>query len=219
MVYHFVTSERDSCSNQPDLKVPFISETMSRDRFLKIKQYFHVADNQNLEKGNKVAKVAFLYKAMNKTLSQWGIFHKKLSIDEAMVLYFGKHSAIMYIKGKPICFKYKIWSLCGEDGYPYKINIYTGKKSSQRSDEPLGQRVVLNLLELVTNLSEPKYLEVYFDNFFSSTELLKLLSDQGFIATGTIRENRTDGATKLMISKKAMKKKTRGSYNYSYNYS
>ena len=133
---------------------------MSRDRFLKIKKYFHVADNQNLEKGNKVAEVAFLYEAMNKNLSQWGIFHKKLSIDEAMVPYFVKHSAKMYIKSKPIRFGYKIWSLCGEDGYPYKMNMYTGKNSSQRSDEPLGQRVVLNLLELVTNLSEPKYHEV-----------------------------------------------------------
>ena len=43
--YHFATSERDYWSNQPDLKVPFISETMSRDRFLKIEKYFHVADN------------------------------------------------------------------------------------------------------------------------------------------------------------------------------
>ena len=75
------------------------------------------------------------------------------------------------------------------------MNIYTGKNSSQRSNEPLGQRVVLNLLELVRNLSEPKYHEVCFDNYFSSAELLKLLSDQGFIANGTIRENRTDGAT------------------------
>ena len=35
--YHFVTSERDYWSNQPDLKVPFIAESMSRDKFLKIK--------------------------------------------------------------------------------------------------------------------------------------------------------------------------------------
>ena len=79
--FHFATSERDYWSNQPDLKVPFISETMSRDRFLQIKKHFHVADNQNLEKGTKVAKVAFLYKAMNKNLSQWGIFHKKWNIQ------------------------------------------------------------------------------------------------------------------------------------------
>ena len=89
----------------------------------------------------------------------------------------------MYIKGKPIRFGYKIWSLCGEDGYPHKMNIYTGRKIfSQRSDQPLGQRVVLNLLEFLMNLSEPKYHKVYFDNFFSSAELLKLLSYQGFIA-------------------------------------
>ena len=33
-----VSSERDHWSNQPDLKVPFISETMSRDKFLSIKK-------------------------------------------------------------------------------------------------------------------------------------------------------------------------------------
>ena len=112
--YHFVTSEKNYGSNQPDLKVPFISETMSRDRFLKIKKYFHVADNQNLGKRNKVAKVAFLYEAMNKNLSQWGIFHKKLSIDEAMIPYFGKHNAKMYIKGKPICVSDTKYGVCVE---------------------------------------------------------------------------------------------------------
>ena len=71
---------------------------MSRDKFLRIKKYFHVADNQNLEKGNKVVKVAYLYKIMNEKLSQWQIFHMKLSIDESMASYFGKHSAKMYIK-------------------------------------------------------------------------------------------------------------------------
>ena len=50
---------------------------MSRDKFLRIKKYFHVADNQSLEKGNKVVKVAYLYKIMNEKLSQWQIFHKK----------------------------------------------------------------------------------------------------------------------------------------------
>ena len=72
-----------------------------------------------MEKGNKVVKVAYLYKIMNEKLSQWQIFHKKLSIDEFMIPYFGKHSAKMYIKDKPIRFGYKIWTLCGENGYPY----------------------------------------------------------------------------------------------------
>ena len=48
-------------SNQPDLKVSFTAENMSRDTFVKIKKYSHVADNQNLGEGSKVAKVSFLY--------------------------------------------------------------------------------------------------------------------------------------------------------------
>ncbi len=49
-----MTSERDYWSTQPDLKVPFVSEILSSDKYLKIKKYFHVADNQNLEVGNSL---------------------------------------------------------------------------------------------------------------------------------------------------------------------
>ncbi len=38
--YHFVTSERDYWRTQPDLKVPFVSEIISRDKYLKIKNIF-----------------------------------------------------------------------------------------------------------------------------------------------------------------------------------
>ena len=215
--YHFVTSERDYWSNQPDLKVSFIADSMSRDRFLKIKKYFHVADNQNLEVGNRVAKVSFLYSSMNDNLCKWGIFHKKLSIDESMVPYYGKYSAKQYMKGKPIRFGYKIWALCGADGYPYKLTIYTGKNSSRPPNVPLGEHVVTDLLKIVIDKSDPKYHEIYFDNFFTSAKLLDVLSPKGFICVGTVRENRTNGATKAMISTKDLKKKDRGSYDYRCN--
>ena len=58
-----------------------------------------------------------------------------MSIDESMVPYFGKHSTKMYIRGiKAIRFGYKLWSLCGNDGFPYQLNIYTGKDSSGQLD-------------------------------------------------------------------------------------
>ena len=79
------------------------------------------------------------------------------------------------------------------------------KKFSQPNNEPLGQQVVLDLLEVVSRSSKPKYHEIYFDNFFTSTRLLQLLSEKGFIAVGTIRENRTNGASKSMISNQVMK--------------
>ena len=124
--YHSVPSERDFWSTQPDLQVPFIATLMARNRFLKIKENFHVADNSNLE-ASKVAKVKPLYDAFNRNLKQFGILHEKMSIDESMVPYKGLHSIRQYIKSKPIKFGYKIWALCGEDGYPYHLEIYCGK--------------------------------------------------------------------------------------------
>ncbi len=138
------------------------------------------------------------------------IFHEKLSIDESMVPYFGKHSAKMYIKGKAIHFGYnKLWAICGADGYPYKLKIYTGKDSTRWSEEPLGPQMVNDLLDVVSQKSMPKYPQIYFDHFFTSARLLKLLTEKRFIAVGTVRENRTDGASKSMISKKEMKKQQR----------
>ena len=77
---------------------------MARNRFLKVKEYLHITDNQNLEKGNKVAKVKPLYDAFNVSLKQFGILHDKLSIDESMVPYKGLHSIRQYMKAKPIKF-------------------------------------------------------------------------------------------------------------------
>ena len=66
-----------------------------------------------------------------------------------MAPYFGKHNAKIYIRGKPIRFNYKLWSLCGNDGFPYQLNIYTGKDSFRQPEEPLEQLFVLKLLDVV----------------------------------------------------------------------
>ena len=56
--------------------------------------------------------------------------------------------------------------------------------------------------------------DIYFDNFFTSHQLLKDLAEKSVRATGTIRENRTSGATKLMTSTKKMKKTERDTFEY-----
>ena len=104
----------------------FIADAMTRNRYLKIKQYLHIADNQNLENGSKVAKVKPLHDALNKALNQFVILHDKLSVDESTVPYKGLHSIRQYMKSKPIKFGYKLWALCANDGYPYHLDIYCG---------------------------------------------------------------------------------------------
>ena len=102
--YHTLPSEYDYWSNQPDLGVDIVRQAMSRNRFLAIKRYLHFADNQALEQGNKVAKIKPLYDSLNTQIIKWGVFHEPISIDESMVPYYGRHSAKMFIKGKPIRF-------------------------------------------------------------------------------------------------------------------
>ena len=141
-----------------------VSNSMSRNSFLSIKKYIHFADNQKLVQGNKVAKILPLYNLFNSSIVKFGVFHQNLSIDESMVPYYGKHGAKMFIRGKPIRFGYKIWALCGSNGYPYHLQIYQGKEAG-RPSQPLGSRVINDLVDVVLENSSPSFHRFYFDNF------------------------------------------------------
>ena len=152
--YHKLPSERDYWSNQPDLGVPIVSEALSSKHFLQIKSLFHLVDNTTGEgNSNKMAKVMLLYDHLNSSFIKYGIFHKLLSIDESMVPYYGRHSCKMFIRSKPIRFGYKLWCLCGADGYPYHMTIYTGR--AENSTGPLGSRVVNEKVDVILQNSDP----------------------------------------------------------------
>lgn len=211
--YHCIPRERDYWSNQIDLKVELVSDVMSRDRFSEIKRAIHLADNHSLQPGNKMAKVEPLYNLLNRALQRCGIFHENLSIDESMVPYKGRHSARMFMKGKPIRFGYKIWTLAGSDGYPYASIIYQGRSTTAQI-EPLGSSVVKRLLTTVERLSQPAKHNIFFDNFFTSYQLLVDLKESNFKATGTIRPNRMNGAAKIFEGDKQLKAEGRGHFDF-----
>ena len=196
-----------------DFGIPIVSKAMSRASFRHIKRRIHFADNHNLEQGKKIAKVAPVYTSVNTTLAKFGVFHEDLSIDESIVPYFGRHSAKMFIRGKPIRFGYKLWSLCGSDGYPYHLQVYKGKEATS-SNEPLGTRVVNHIVEVVRENSDAAKHHFFFDNFFTSHKLLSDLASEKGKATGTVRENRIGGANRDLTSTKEMKKSTRGTFDF-----
>ena len=127
-----------------------------------------------------------------------------------MVPYFGRHSAKMFIRGKSIRFGFKIWCLCGSDGYPYNIKIYQGKEKKLQ-DQP---RVINNMVDAITANSTALLHELYFDNFFTNYSLMADLAKIDVRATGTIREHRTTGANQKMISSKQLQKQERGCFEY-----
>nr|CAH7757782.1 unnamed protein product [Callosobruchus chinensis] len=77
---------------------------------------------------------------------------------------------------------------------------------------PLGSSVVLDLLE---NIAVPSDHALFFDNFFTSYDLLQTLRQKGLRATGTVRENRTKKCP--MSDNKTFKKMERGYFEYKYS--
>ena len=210
---HSLPEEHHYWSTQPDLGVSAVYNTLSRNRYYEIKRYLYFAYNHRLTEGDKMSKISPLCNMLNCNLIQFGIFHELLSADESMVPYFERHSAKMFTKEKPIRFGYKIWCLCESDGYPYHMQIYQGKQSNA-NDQPLGTRVINNMVSVISSNFNVLYHQLYFDNFFSSYHLIKKLAEKSMRATGTIRENRTEGANKQLIKNKELQKQERGTYDY-----
>ena len=188
---------------------------MSRNRYFTIKKFIHFADNQNLKEIDKMSKISALYQMLNNNLIQLGVLHELLSVDESMVPYFGRQNAKMFIRGTPIRFAYKIWGLCGNDGYPYHLKIYEGKQLiATAQQEPLEKRMINTMVDIITENFDVLNNKLYFDNFFSSFKLMCELVEKDVRATGIIQENRTGEANKNLIGSKELKKKERGNFNY-----
>ncbi|XP_047112340.1 piggyBac transposable element-derived protein 3-like [Schistocerca piceifrons] len=65
---------------------------------------------------------------------------------------------------------------------------------------------------MLDGIEEPENYCVYFDNFFTSRDLLIHLRNLGFRATGTVRENRVGDCP--LLSSNELKKTVRGNYDY-----
>ena len=152
----------------------------------------HLVDNHTLDGNNdKMLKIALLCDSLNESFVKYGFFHKCLSVDESMVPYLGHHSC-------------KSWCLCGSDGYPYHFTV------GENFSGTLGSRVVNERVDVIAEHSDPLEHELLFDNFFTSYNLLVDLAAKNFKVIGTVRENRTLGASNKMKSLKEMKKSDRG---------
>jgi hypothetical protein len=92
----------------------------------------------------------------------------------------------MLIRGKPIRFGYKLRVMAGNDGFPYHLKIYTGREEVGTAS-PLGTRVVEHMIAAVESRTTIQNHHLFFDNFFTSYQLLKDLADKGVRATGTVR--------------------------------
>lgn len=188
-------SQRDYWSNDPFLKSDVVCNAMSRNKFELIKKNLKGSKLADKKDSDKVWRVRPIINIFKSNIMRFGIFSTSLSIDEMMVKYYGRFRLKQFIKSKPIRFGIKMWALGSVSGYVFNFDIYCGKNEEtvELAKCALGSRVVLSMLQPLLINTPPRKLRkyhVYFDNLFSSPDLLIHLKNAGLRSTGTVRDNR-----------------------------
>jgi len=111
------------------------------------------------------------------------------AVDEQMVPFQGQHSYKMYVKDKPTPWGFKNFMLCGHSGICYDYFVYEGSNTKYFNDADkslgIGAATVFTLAQTI-----PQGSQLYFDNFFSSYQLLEILAQMKIKAAATIRVDR-----------------------------
>ncbi|KAG5861864.1 hypothetical protein JTB14_029292 [Gonioctena quinquepunctata] len=124
--YNPLPSKRLYWDLKDDIHNKMVADSMERDRFLKIQRFIHMADNTQIDQSDKAWKLRPLMIAMKeKCLANFQPV-QDMSYDESMIRYYGPHGCKQFIRGKPIRFGYKMWSLNSKDGYLVDCDLYQG---------------------------------------------------------------------------------------------
>ena len=98
---------------------------------------------------------------------------------------------------------------CSDTGYCFYFDLNEGKKATELPISGLGASAVSNMIAKVNIPSDHIF---YFDNFFTSFDLIKVLIEKSVSASGTVRINRTNKCP--LSTNDILKKQDRGFYDY-----
>ena len=195
-------------STNPLMESPIFPHTMPRDRFTQILRYLHFVDpndnpNEGLQRNDAgydpLWKIRWVIDHFNTAFQVEYTPSQNISIDEHMTPHKGRLYFKQYLPAKPKKFGIKSFDLAeSTTGYVMHQQINTGK-SNNVNQVGLSERVVMSLMTN-TNLLNKEY-HVYFDNWYTSKDLLKRLWNLQTPACGTVRINRV-GLPKNIMRKK-----------------
>ena len=195
-------------SSKPQLNNRWISSTMTKTRYMKINQYLHAANNEEIvprgqEGYDPCAKLRRILIHVRSRFAEHFKAGKNLSADEAMIPYTGRSCFKQYMPNKPTKFGIKVWMLCdASTGYCLNYDVYPGRQY-RAGPNGLGYEVVTKLLSEYMG----KHHHVFFDRFFTGIPLVEFLLRQNTYACGTIMTNRK-GVPKEVKSAKLKKGET-----------
>ena len=103
----------------------------------------------------------------------------------------------------------------GAGGFMYGFFLYGGKESNEVTPYSLLQKSVQVVAKLCVELPRQVGNKVFFDNWFTTLDLMIYLKKEGLLAVGTIRSNCLQGCP--WLSNKDLQKSERGASDYRVN--
>ncbi|KAG5829131.1 hypothetical protein H9Q74_000798 [Fusarium xylarioides] len=177
---------------------------MPRDRFLDLNLFIRPYDPDSIDPQatdfrkvyQKVNPWSNIIKLASNRLYFPGSF---VAVDECMIRFTGRSGDTVKMPNKPIKEGFKIWAIA-EGGYflnwlwhsPQHI-LTSSQLHLQFQASSADNTITLNptqsvVVSLLNTLRKATY-HVFLDNLFSSPNLFRVLREQGFAATGTLRLN------------------------------
>lgn len=195
-----------------------IADTMTVNRFEKIRQILHFNDNSlhlppehpNHDRLHKIRPVVEHLNLRFKSVP----FDHRLSLDEQMCSTKLSHFMKQYLPNKPHKWGFKFYVLCCLMGYAYSFEIYSGTHNfERRPNEPDLGAVSNTVVRLLRPVPRQVNHIVIFDNFYTNLSLFHYLHKEGIHSLGTVQRNRLGKACKLPDKKEVLKTSVpRGSY-------
>lgn len=199
---------------KPSFKTELLSSvSMSRNRFEKLRNCLHIVDvNGDHNANDRLWKVRPLLNSFQERCRQLPL-EEHLCVDEQIIPFKGKLDVKQYVKGKPNPWGVKVFMLCGASGVVYDFIVYQGSTTELSSENKQTFGVTgAFVLHLAARIPDGIGHKLFFDNYFTSLPVLRVLLEKRIYAAGTIQKSRTEKCP--LKTEKQLKKEGRGSSDY-----
>ena len=165
---------------------------MPKHHFFTVSKYIHLSNPNSEDASDLLCKVWPLVTLLERKFAEAFVPGKNISVNEGLVKFNGRLSFKQYMPMKPNKFSIKVWLLADSDCYYIpQCQVYLGKNRTNSelfNRKGLGYYVVWTLGELYLDAN----CHFFFDNFFTSVDLLKSLHERNSYTCGTVRLHRHD---------------------------
>ena len=181
-------------------RTPFFGQYMARDKFCLLLWNLHIADDSNnpafgQPRHDPLAKIRPFHDMCLRNFRH--IYKPKthLSLDEGCCPWKGRLRFRCYNPSKPAKFHIKLFQIAeAESGYVVAFDVYTGKNSCVQEGIALDANCNTTTKTVLTLAHNANVLDkghkLFFDNYYTSPELLEELLYRNTVACGTVRANR-----------------------------